>query len=320
MIPDVVADDAGLAALWPDWASLWRSAPGASPFLSPAWLRPWWNVFGNGRPVVAGLRRAGRLLGLLPLYRLEGKLLPIGVGISDYHDALIAPDAPPDTASRLLAAALHATDAERCDLPDLPEGAWLRDVAAPPGWAARDWACLPCPVLSLVPEPAIPKTMRRDIRQARHRAERAGGWSVQRADAAGFPALLDALIRLHQARWTGRGEEGVLADPRVQDFHRAAGPALLEDGLLRLEALHLRGRIAAVTYALLAERRICFYLGGFDPALGFESPGTILMAHMIEEAAREGRQEADFLRGGERYKYAWGGVDRMNLGRSFVRA
>ena len=63
-----------------------------------------------------------------------------------------------------------------------------------------------------------------------------------------------------------------------------------------------------------------FYLSGFDPGFAFESPGTILLAHMIEEAAREGRSEVHFLRGGEAYKYAWGGVDRMNAGRSFVRA
>jgi CelD/BcsL family acetyltransferase involved in cellulose biosynthesis len=41
---------------------------------------------------------------------------------------------------------------------------------------------------------------------------------------------------------------------------------------------------------------------------------------MIEEAAREGRREADFLRGNERYKYAWGGIDRPNTGLTLTRA
>jgi CelD/BcsL family acetyltransferase involved in cellulose biosynthesis len=112
----------------------------------------------------------------------------------------------------------------------------------------------------------------------------------------------------------------VLADPAVLAFHHESAPALLRAGLLRLEALHLRGRIAAVIHALLSPGRIHFYLNGFDPACGFESPGTILLGHMIETAWREGRREAHFLRGNERYKYAWGGIDRYNQGRSFLRA
>ena len=32
---------------------------------------------------------------------------------------------------------------------------------------------------------------------------------------------------------------------------------------------------------------------------------------MIEAAVREGRNELHFLRGGESYKHAWGGVDRI---------
>jgi len=319
VIVDLVTDDAGLAALWSEWNALWRRCPSAPAFLAPAWLRSWWAIFGTSRPLVAVLRADGRVTGLLPLYHLDAKLLPMGVGISDAFDALLDPEAPPDAASHLMTAALRATEAIRCDLPELPEGAYLRNVASPEGWQVQEHSGPPCPVLSLAPCPSIPKSMRRDIRQARHRAERAGGWSVQRADAASFPDLLDKLIRLHQACWTGRGEAGALADPRVQAFHRSAGPDLLEAGLLRLEALHLRGRIAAAAYALLTPGRIAFYLGGFDPAVAYESPGTVLLAHMIEGAADEGRGEADFLRGGEAYKYAWGAQDRMNLSRSFAR-
>ena len=73
------------------------------------------------------------------------------------------------------------------------------------------------------------------------------------------------------------------------------------------------GAVAAACYALLAGReRILFYLSGFDAEWSFVSPGTLLLAAMLEEAIAEGRREADFLRGREGYKYAWGGVDRVN--------
>jgi hypothetical protein len=40
---------------------------------------------------------------------------------------------------------------------------------------------------------------------------------------------------------------------------------------------------------------------------------------MLEQTAAEGGREAHFLRGDERYKYAWGGIERRNAGRGFRR-
>jgi CelD/BcsL family acetyltransferase involved in cellulose biosynthesis len=42
----------------------------------------------------------------------------------------------------------------------------------------------------------------------------------------------------------------------------------------------------------------------------------ILIGHAIEEAAREGARDFDFLRGQEAYKYEWGAQDRWNCRRS----
>jgi CelD/BcsL family acetyltransferase involved in cellulose biosynthesis len=259
------------------------------------------------------------LVGLLPLYRLDDKLLPMGVGISDYFDVLLAPDAPKHAASTLLDAALRAGGAPRCDLPELPAHAHLLHANAPTGWHDNRWTGSPCPVLPLQPQPAIPKGRRRDLRQARHRADRAGGWNVECADTTSYPELLDALVLLHTKCWQARGRCGVLADPRVLGFHRAAVPLLLHAGLLRMQAVRLRGRIAAVAYAISAPDRIYFYLTGYDPDAAFESPGTLLLGHMLEQTAAEGGREAHFLRGDERYKYAWGGIERRNAGRGFRR-
>jgi CelD/BcsL family acetyltransferase involved in cellulose biosynthesis len=315
----VLTTDSELAAIWPAWEALWRRIPGACPFSAPAWLRPWWNVFGTGRPVVASMHGPAGPVGLLPLYRLEDKLLPMGVGISDYFDVLLAPEAPIDAASALLNAALQVSDAPRCDLPELSPNAHLLHANTPTGWHDDWWISSPCPVLPMQPEPAIPKGRRRDLRQARHRADRAGGWSVQCADSTCCGELLDALVALHGKCWQARGQCGVLADPRVLAFHRAAVPLLLQAGLLRMRAIRLRGRIAAVAYAMSAADRIFLYLTGYDPDTKFESPGILLLGHMLEVAAGEGKREAHFLRGDEPYKYAWGGVTRRNTGRSLRR-
>ena len=89
---ELLADERALWALGPEWRRLWRRA-GGSAFQSPDWLLPWWRQFGTAAPRVATVRGADdALLGVLPLYRLEGRLLPIGAGVTDQSDALLAPD------------------------------------------------------------------------------------------------------------------------------------------------------------------------------------------------------------------------------------
>jgi CelD/BcsL family acetyltransferase involved in cellulose biosynthesis len=329
---EVLTTDAALQALGPAWEALWRrAAERATPFQSPAWLLPWWHAFGTGRPRVAAMRGDdGRLLGLLPLYLLaeDGgtKLLPIGIGVSDYFDVLLDPHAPPDAAAWLLAAALDASpEAACCDLVGLPPAAALREGAVPPGWRDEGpWPSEPCPVVALPAGAGLSEVLSRKrraaLRNARNRAERAGGFIVQTADAGTLDECLDALVALHRARWDARGEPGgVLAYPRLLALHREAAPGLLAMGALRLQVLRLGGVPAAAHYALLGGGgRVLLYLSGFDAARAQESPGAILLGELIAWALAEGWRELHFLRGDEDYKYAWGATDRFNASRRLL--
>jgi CelD/BcsL family acetyltransferase involved in cellulose biosynthesis len=319
---DLITSDAALVALRPAWERLWRSAPSATPFQSPAWLLPWWRQFGTGAPRVALLHDGESLTGILPLYVLDDlsgrKLLPMGAGITDYQDALLAPGAPADAAGQLLQVALRQARRDGvavCDLIDLPPDAHLREAAIPTGWRSEWRSAEACPVLALPDtieqlRACVPAPMLRKLRMNRHRVARIGGCTTEIATEETAPALLDALFRLHEARWAG---EGVLGDPRVRAFHREAAPLLAAEGVLRLQVLRFGARVVAAYHALLAgPRRILFYLSAYDPDHARESPGTVLLGEMIEAAVREGRTELHFLRGGESYKYAWGGIDRVN--------
>jgi len=128
--------------------------------------------------------------------------------------------------------------------------------------------------------------------------------------------LIGTLIDLHGQRWTARHEPGVLGTPQVQRFHLEAAPRLLAAEMLRLYGLRIQGRVVGVYYGFAHRGRAYGYLSGFDPGSASQSPGSVLLAHAIHEAVREGCREFHFLRGQEPYKYAWGAVDRWNRRRS----
>lgn len=197
----------------------------------------------------------------------------------------------------------------------LRPGSPLLSADAPPGWTDRvepAEACLALPLpadFDALRGQVSAKTLR-DLRTARRRAAEAGAaWEEARPDT--LDALLDALFRLHAARWQARGEAGVLDAAEVQAAHREAAPTLLRTGLLRLLALRLGAEIVAVLYGLAdlpgrPSRRLHLYIAGFDPAHERLSPGMLLVAEAIERAIAEGISVVDFLRGEERYKSYWG--------------
>ena len=325
-MPTLTLASENLRDVVPDWHDLWRSAPTATPFQSPAWQLAWWDQFGTQRPVLASLRAEGSLIGLLPCYVLPqdgGKLLPIGAGISDALDVLLAPEAPPDATERLLAEALRAAGpVARADFIDLPPASPLRTAPAPAGWHATLGLGEPCPVLALTGcrlRDSMPKAAHRTLRMNRNRAGRAGGATLRLASAGTLDRAVETMLALHAARWTSRSEpDGVLADPRVGACIRAAVPGLHAAGALLVAELCIGPDVAASCIAFLARNRLMLYISGFDAAYASCSPGSLLVDALARRCLAEDRREIHFLRGGEAYKYEWGAVDRHNATRSFV--
>jgi CelD/BcsL family acetyltransferase involved in cellulose biosynthesis len=336
-----------LRELEPLLEDLFRRDPCATPFQSPAWLLPWVECFAAG----AALRclvvfAAGRAVVALPLMLAEHEfgergaercLRWIGHGLSDRLDALVDPLAPAPAleCARRALGELWA-EVERLELDELPS-------AEPPHglWCKLEQTRLEpaavCPVLPLRRagselEPALPGWLRRNLRQTERRLETLGRieWRSARAtesaaaanaaaDAAPLAGLVAAFMELHSARWRARGQQGVLADPRVQAFHRAAAPRLIERGLLALDVLYLDQTPLAATY-VLRRADAHLYLFGFDPSLPRLSLGSLAIWRSIGQARDAGLGSYDFLRGSEPYKYAFGASNRQSYRCVGVRA
>ena len=147
---EVVARAAALKALTPEWWELWHEA-GATPFQSPAWLLSWFESFGASAELYAlSLRSSGKLVALLPLslFSFEGErwAAPLGAGISDYLDVLIAPGARREVSAPLRNALLElAKRVDRLQLDDVPETSALHELLE----CAKSEPCAPCPAWRL---------------------------------------------------------------------------------------------------------------------------------------------------------------------------
>src|SRR5262249_42280859 len=153
----------------------------------------------------------------------------------------------------------------------------------------------------------------------RNAARRRGEMAVVVGDADNSEALLEDLVRLHTSAWKRGGKAGVFGDKRMKEFHAAALPGLMAPELAGLYALIMGGATVAAYYGVHDRGRAYAYLQGFDPDYASESPGTILVAHAIEQAIKDGAREFHFLRGDEAYKYQWGAAERRNQMRLFTR-
>jgi CelD/BcsL family acetyltransferase involved in cellulose biosynthesis len=310
-----------LASLEPEWWELWQKSLTATPFQSPAWLLSWCKHFAAGNAFVLAIEFDRRLVGIAPFYceqDQQGQCLRLmGFPVSDYHDFLIDPTFEEPTLAVLRT---HLTDAgfwDVIELTELPPAAYALRMTAPVGCNESTTFASACPILSLPNTHeelarVFPARKRRALRMSRNRAARRGRMRISTPDGNTVLDTFETLVALHRHRWGSRGEPGVLADSRVQQFHRDALPALMNAGLLRFYLLQIDDRPVAAYYGLRHRHDAYGYLTGFEPAYAFESPGVILLEHAIAEATREGLHTFHFLRGREAYKYGWGAHDCWN--------
>jgi CelD/BcsL family acetyltransferase involved in cellulose biosynthesis len=316
-----------LDALRPEWQKLWSNAPAATPFSSPDWLIPWWHHLGQGHLRLLALREADRLMAVMPCAELRAtshaRWALLGEGHSDYLDGIFA-EGFEQPALETVLDWLGQSGYDRFEITDLHERSRLRTARCPAGWQVQESLHNVCPVLSLPRAPAqlrlaLPAHQLRNVRYYQTRARNLGEVQVERATQQNFPELFRKFFLLHRARWAERGQPGVLADPKLEQFHLDAASAFLEQNMLRLYVLYVAETLAGAIYTFTHRRCAYCYLAGFDPKYKPLSPGTLLIAHTIENALAEHCEAVDFLRGSEAYKYFWGARDEPTYRRTFLR-
>ncbi len=327
---EIHRDPSIFETLHAEWNALLEQSVTRVPFLRAEYLRAWWQHRGGGEWPEASLLVAtaraegGELIGIAPLFSAKNRdgrpalLLMGSIEISDYLDFVVTRPLAEAFCAALLDR-LVGPDApawEVLDFYNLPESsptrAALGQAAAVRGWRATEKLLEPVPVVKLPGDwetylaTQVEKKERQEIKRKLRRAE--GGednvrWYIadNQSDVA---AEAEAFLRLMTLN---EGKARFLTPAmRAQfvDTIRAAS----ENGWLHLAFLEVNGEKAAAYLSFDFGNRLYVYNSAIDPRFNALSAGWVLLGYLLQWAIENKRAAFDFLRGGEDYKYRFGGV------------
>jgi len=330
-----------------EWNNLLSESISDVPFLRYEYLNAWWATKGGGEWPESELtffsaRENDRLIGIAPLFQTkhdgQQTLMLLGsIEISDYLDLIVRADDLPRFLSGLLD---FLVSPARGGPPALVPQAQAGQAHSAPAWSALDWYNLPddSPTLAAladesakrgwtftsepfrpslhVPLPgdfdeylmSIDKKQRHEIRRKIRRAEsdeRDVRWYIVE-DESRLDAEIDAFLSLMAN--DHHKEEFLTEVMRTQ--MRASVHAAFKAGWLQLAFLEVDGQKAAGYLNFDYGNRIWVYNSGLDFDFRDLSPGWVLLGYLLKWANENGREEFDFMRGDEDYKYKFGGIKR----------
>ncbi|MBZ5506260.1 MAG: GNAT family N-acetyltransferase [Acidobacteriia bacterium] len=320
------------------WNSLLEQNPTSSIFQTPEWLAAWWQAFGKNKKL-AGLifsDAKGNTVGIAPLYTEHTsfpgypittlRLVGAGSGDSDALGFITAPGFEQHCAEAFTAWLARDAKWDICSLETLPEHSLvarhLSQRARESGWRVES-THTPNFVIDLPPTwPQYLNTLESSFRPllTRYPKRLQSRFSVRIARSERVEDLneqLEVLFRLHQMRWTGRGEPGAFASAQRRDFYLRMSKAFLQRGWLEFWLLTLDGEMVGAQFCFRYNDTVSLLQEGFHPKYTAEKIGYALRAHVLEEIIRTGAHHYDFLGGSDAYKAKFGARQANYLNLSF---
>jgi len=161
---------------------------------------------------------------------------------------------------------------------------------------------------------SISSGLRYRIKRGREEFDRLGGVYILIKDEKELDNAFRDLGKLHQERWTSKGEPGAFASEEWKTFHARLMKNIFKEGWLKLCFLRLNGVPLAANYNFAYNNKIHYFQSGMVPHENKHvRPGLLLHSFCIEEAINEGFEEYDFLQAGGKgagYKEMWGNYSR----------
>jgi CelD/BcsL family acetyltransferase involved in cellulose biosynthesis len=281
-----------------DASAEWRRLQSLSPELRHPMLAPaFTQTIGRHRQGVrvAVLSRDGGYAGFFPFQEdREGAGLPVAHRLNDCQTVLLESGVQLDTQWLLRACGLRVWQFDNLlPLPAVfPEGRFRVEDAPYIDLSEGSRACL-----EAISGASRWKTLLRKQR----RLEREVGpvrFAFHCADAAAFALMLE--WKSQQKRRTGRRDvfSWPWVRPALEELRSQSDP----DCVGTFSVLYAGDTVAAIHLGLRSREILHWWIPTYNPELSRYSPGSLLLARLVEEAAAQGLARIDLGKGSEPYK------------------
>jgi hypothetical protein len=340
---EVLTDDSAFAALRDEWDELLDDSAQQVFFLRWNWNRLWWQYYaptGSRLHLIVCRDAARRLIGLAPLYLRTGRifglahfreLILLGMGIdlktSEHLDIIARRGAERSVAEAIATCLRRSREWDRLWLWQVPmESVMLPHLTDAFGRSLRVTVCDRAPHIDTSTDWATFKagfgrSMRRNVEYYPRRLfKRYPSCVFARVqNACDLEPAMDALVRLHQARWQLQGEPGVF-NPSFEAFLREVMRDAFEKSRLVFWTLTIDGTIEAALVGFLDNGVLHYFQKGFNPAYFNEDLGTAMLGLCVRDCFEDPAiRSFDFMGGGAAYKSLWARMSRPNVVFEFQR-
>lgn len=315
----IVSDLDAILALREEWQTLEAQCADTALFQSFAWCANFLDFAGEGVSArVITLRKAGQLVGLLPLTIQRKRGLRVLTGLSEpfqqYTDMLIAPDVAPQSLTAPLIEAMRQAGADLVHLGQVREGSALDLVAgsAIPGSGERDGA----PFVAIhrhadfkAYQSTLRSKTRKNLRNARNRLEREA--PVRHQMARGGQLLKEVVKRAYEGREGWLEDMGITSrafqDSDFQGFLERFASREGAAGEVEIMAMSLTHgeNVLSDQWGFVYRGRYYAFMASWNPKYEDYSPGRLHLGEVIRSCFEEGIATADFLLPASAYKLSW---------------
>lgn len=303
-----------------DWTDLVAADPAGTIFHTPAFLKLYWEEFGEGTLLLAFGEDGDRQVAAAAFEIVGDRLRFLGgTEITDYLGPVGDPGVVEGFAAGLWAALGERDGWVEADLGGLPEDSpWLPALRG-----AAEGAGVPveetddrnsvAPYVELADSwegylAALPSKLRHEIRRKAKKLEaETGPYAIETATQGTLSSFLDRFVELHRM---SEGPKGVFMKPGMEIFFRRLAEEFLPAGAFRLTFIRVAGELAAGTIGFVHRRTYSLYNSAFDRRWQQLAPGMVLVAEDVRQAIEEGCDRFDLLKGGYAYKYRFGARPR----------
>jgi len=311
-----------------EWNTLLQKSQTNVPFLRYGYLKRWWDFKGGGEWQDAQLniisaQKEGELVGIAPFFKAtqsgSTKLLFLGsIEISDYLDFILAPQYSEGFFDQLFnyISKNDFLGTNAISLYNIPESSYtlgaLAKISRNHGWQLTIEKAYHTPTIHLPDDwetylAGVDKKQRHEIRRKLRRAQEFP--DMIKWQQVSDPESLDQAVEDFFSLMVLDPEKSGFLSEDMRKQMRSLITWALEEKILWLSFLTIDGEKAAAYLCFDYGNRIWVYNSGYDQQFSEYSPGWVLLSYLIRHAIENGRQDFDFMRGEELYKYRFGAVD-----------